>query len=539
VQAPSVSNGGQLLTNTIGDNVSLTVKAAGTTPLSYQWYAGNPAAGGTQLADANEFSGTATVTLSIGNAQLGADDVNYYCVVSNGAGSTTNLMAGLTLVYARPVFTTSPGSVTVLSNSAASFSCTIYGTSPTYQWYTSNRVAIVGETLSTLQINPATTNQGYYVVASNPGGSITSAVATVTVITPPDYSFVNYTNAGKVYLQNFDSLPVITNATVNTANPVLLQQTQNAAGKGSVTYSLADPFDFSFPVVASGGVGGLGLTNTMNGWYGWGAVASKLGGHQGDQSTGGIIDFGLLTNSTSGQVSRALGIQSTSTTGSSAFGVKFINHTTNTLNSINLSFTGELWRNQPVSNSLVFSYYIDTAGTNSVFVPTNLAAVFVPSLDVNFKTNAAGLAVVNGSDPANQVSLAVNNLAITNWPANAALWLVWQQLNSAGGAQGEAIDNLSFSATNSATTTVITPLNINAGSTHVTGAGASATASFSFTNAPGLSFSILATNDISAPRTTWPVVGTVTDNPAGSGHYQFTDPNPATNTARYYILRQP
>jgi len=62
---------------------------------------------------------------------------------------------------------------------------------------------------------------------------------------------------------------------------------------------------------------------------------------------------------------------------------------------------------------------------------------------------------------------------------------------------------------------------------------------FTFTNYSGLSFSALATNNISAPRTTWPVIGTAIESPAGSGNYQFNDPNPTTNSSLYYILRQP
>jgi len=83
------------------------------------------------------------------------------------------------------------------------------------------------------------------------------------------------------------------------------------------------------------------------------------------------------------------------------------------------------------------------------------------------------------------------------------------------------------------------PITITPGSMHIVGSGASATAQFSFTNAPGLSFSILATNNTAAPKTNWPVIGTAVENPAGSGNYQFTDSNPATNSPRFYILRQP
>ncbi|MGA2684693.1 MAG: hemoblobin-interacting domain-containing protein [Verrucomicrobiota bacterium] len=62
---------------------------------------------------------------------------------------------------------------------------------------------------------------------------------------------------------------------------------------------------------------------------------------------------------------------------------------------------------------------------------------------------------------------------------------------------------------------------------------------FAFTNATGLGFSVLATNNLAAPVSTWPVVGTAVENPSGSGHYQFTTPYPATNSAQFYILRQP
>jgi hypothetical protein len=62
---------------------------------------------------------------------------------------------------------------------------------------------------------------------------------------------------------------------------------------------------------------------------------------------------------------------------------------------------------------------------------------------------------------------------------------------------------------------------------------------FTFTSASGLSFAVLATNNLAAPRSTWPVVGTATESPASSGHYQFSDPSPATNGQTYYRLRQP
>ncbi len=60
---------------------------------------------------------------------------------------------------------------------------------------------------------------------------------------------------------------------------------------------------------------------------------------------------------------------------------------------------------------------------------------------------------------------------------------------------------------------------------------------FTFTNATGLSYSVLATNLVNAPVSTWPVIGTTVESPAGSGTYTFTNSTGA-NTQLYYLLRQ-
>jgi hypothetical protein len=62
---------------------------------------------------------------------------------------------------------------------------------------------------------------------------------------------------------------------------------------------------------------------------------------------------------------------------------------------------------------------------------------------------------------------------------------------------------------------------------------------FTFTNFSGLSFSIVATNNLTAPVNTWPVIGTAVETPADSGYYHFSAPQPASNTPMFYRLRQP
>jgi hypothetical protein len=177
----------------------------------------------------------------------------------------------------------------------------------------------------------------------------------------------------------------------------------------------------------------------MPGWNGLAALTMKAGASAGDQSTGGIISFGPTTGF---DTNHALGLLATSSTGATAFGVQFVNLTSGTLNQISLSYTGELWRQQPKAKTLAFSYYIDLTGTNSF---TTNATTPIPSLDVNFPTG--DFTSEDGTQPGNQFVLSVTNQAIAGWPPGSALWLVWQMADDSGTSQGIAIDDLSFSAT--------------------------------------------------------------------------------------------
>jgi hypothetical protein len=98
-----------------------------------------------------------------------------------------------------------------------------------------------------------------------------------------------------------------------------------------------------------------------------------------------------------------------------------------------------------VPKSLAFYYFIDPTGT-APFSTT--ATALIPTLDVNFAANpsATGGVAVDGTASVNQSVLSVQNQPIANWPPGAALWLVWEMSNATGKAQGLAIDDLTFSA---------------------------------------------------------------------------------------------
>jgi hypothetical protein len=187
----------------------------------------------------------------------------------------------------------------------------------------------------------------------------------------------------------------------------------------------------------------LGLSS-LAGWYGLAdptaSVGTRFGATDGDQTTGGQISFGLPNSS-----DRALGLLATSTTGSTVFGAKLINGTSQTLKFMNLQFTGEVWRQSNLAKMLEFYYFIDPRATNPFSVN---ATAILPALNVTLPTipSDVGGAAVDGTAALNQTNLSVANQVITNWAPGAALWLVWEMANPAGKSQGVAIDNLSFSA---------------------------------------------------------------------------------------------
>ena len=170
---PTVNVSPQNLVVLAGSNAVLNANAAGLPPLSYQWLKGSaPLAGATNAS------------YTIINAQA-TNAGSYSVIVSNPYGSATSGVATVTVVFP-PSITQQPQSWTVAAGTVLNLSVSASGTAPlSYQWLNSSG-EIAGATNSTYTLNPARTNNadGYFVVVTNPYGSVTSAVATVTVYVP-------------------------------------------------------------------------------------------------------------------------------------------------------------------------------------------------------------------------------------------------------------------------------------------------------------------------------------------------------------------
>ena len=163
---PSITQQPASATNYARTTATLSVLAAGTSPLVYQWLLSNVP----QTDDAHRF-GSAAATLVISNVQS-ADAGNYTVIITNGAGAVTSVVATLT-VWTPPTITTQPIGRSVPPGWPTTFSAAVSSTPlpATYQWQL-NGVNISGATNTSCGIVAVSTNDlgFYHLVASNAAG---------------------------------------------------------------------------------------------------------------------------------------------------------------------------------------------------------------------------------------------------------------------------------------------------------------------------------------------------------------------------------
>ena len=173
-QPPVVRSTATNQTVLAGTAVSFAVTADGATPLSYQWRRA-----GLALSNATNAS-LSLPTVSAGDAG------SYSVAVSNRYGGLL-WTAGTLTVLTPPTITVPPASQSVVLGQPFSFSVTAVGDATLhYQWRRNGADLDHANTalfsLSLAQVGDA---GDYVVVVANTAGSVTSAVATLTVLMPP------------------------------------------------------------------------------------------------------------------------------------------------------------------------------------------------------------------------------------------------------------------------------------------------------------------------------------------------------------------
>ena len=207
-------------TNTIGANVSFSVTASGSAPLAFQW----------RFFGTN-ISGATTNPFSISNIQP-TNAGNYTVVITNAFGSVTSSIATLT-VNAAPLISSQPQSLSVNLGANAAFNVTAAGGTPlNYQWMFAGTNIPGATAASYTRTNAQTVDAGNYsVIVSNYAGSVTSAIAVLTVnVTPP----------GVIAQWNFNSLVPDALTSTGVSTPSVGTGTALLVGGATATFAGGD-----------------------------------------------------------------------------------------------------------------------------------------------------------------------------------------------------------------------------------------------------------------------------------------------------------
>ncbi len=169
-------------TNNLGTTATFTVGVNGATPFIFQWEKGG-----------NAIAGATNKTLILTNVST-ADAASYQVAITNSDGNILSAPATLTVIVP-PVITSQPVGLTNNFGTTASFSVTVTGTSPGYQWFkvtvsATNALSdggnISGSMSNVLILSNVSgaDSANYFLVASNQAATVMSSNAVLVVNDP-------------------------------------------------------------------------------------------------------------------------------------------------------------------------------------------------------------------------------------------------------------------------------------------------------------------------------------------------------------------
>ncbi len=218
-------------------------------------------------------------------------------------------------------------------------------------------------------------------------------------------------------------------------------------GSGSISLtSLGTAYTQDFDTLANSGT-----TNTLpiNGWYlnETGTAATNNGQYQGGTGSGNGGD--VYSYGTTATTERAYGTLFSGTL-TPVIGAQFTNNTGSTVTSLDVSYTGEMWRagvtNRNAADRLDFQL-----STNATSLATG-TWVDYNNLDYNSSNINATAGALNGNALGNNTALSfsITGLSIPN---GASIWIRWTDFDIAPGADdGLGVDNFSLTPQGSGST---------------------------------------------------------------------------------------
>lgn len=208
------------------------------------------------------------------------------------------------------------------------------------------------------------------------------------------------------------------------------------------TLDVASPQNFN--TLPSSGSATWVNNTTIPGWYhARTGTGMTIVADTGSGTGGNLYSYGSAASS-----DRALGSlgSGNAAAGSFFWGMRLQNNTGTTITSLDVSYTGEQWRNGGVAaQTVAFSYLLGSPTVTGTLTEFQSPGVVVTGLDFTSPISGAPAGALNGNAAANQQAVAatITGLSI---PAGAEIMLRWSDPDHAGSDHGLAIDDISVTA---------------------------------------------------------------------------------------------
>ena len=181
---------------------------------------------------------------------------------------------------------------------------------------------------------------------------------------------------------------------------------------------------------------------TLTGWYSQFSAQPTSPtvyiANAGGTTNGAIYSFGTGTDT-----ERALGSIASGTPGNIFNAVRLVNNTGSTITSLDISYTGEQWRNggNTSAQQLDFQYQVADAGTITDANTPTTGWTDYNALDFVSPITGTTAIALDGNAAANRTAKSSTLTVTVN--AGQEIWLRWQDLNDSGNDHGLAVDDFS------------------------------------------------------------------------------------------------
>lgn len=226
-------------------------------------------------------------------------------------------------------------------------------------------------------------------------------------------------------------------------------------GIGQVAMSTSGSYSQDFNSLANTGTNIPWTDNTtIANWY---CQKSAAGAVVYDASTGSLNAGKAYSFGATSDIERSLGTIGSSGSGNFATGIQLQNTSGGTINTLNVSYTMEQWRDggnaTPAAQQLRVFYQISSSAITSLTPGINTGWIEVPALMTSSPIYTTTAGALNGNDPLNKVTLtniAIPGLTLTN---GQFIMIKWEDPNHTGNDHGLSIDDVTISWTISCNTT--------------------------------------------------------------------------------------